>query len=205
MRKLAIICVLATFALGGTALAQDPNDMDLNNIGIYLNPAGTGSCGTIDADVPFTVYLVLTRLTNPLVWGWETKLVYENILKGGHTFNTVNGEFIDAATREGEFIVGLTEPLVAMGGVVVLAELDVIISTAFGHDVNMPSNIFIEGIYFSLLPNGQPAYLEAPGSEGVALWQAINGPETPQLSMNCDCAPVAVEASSWGNLKSLYR
>jgi hypothetical protein len=201
MRKMVIICVLAIFALGGSAFAEDPNDMDLNNIGIYLNPAGTGSCGAIDADIPFTVFVVLTRLTNPEVWGWEAKFVYENILGLGVT---PYGEYIDAGTREGEHIIGLSGPLMAMGGMVVVAEIDLMVSGAL-NDVTQASNVYIEGTYFHLLPNGQPAYLDVSGSEGVALWQAINGPETPQLSMNCDCAPVAVEASSWGNVKSLYR
>jgi len=201
MRKMVIICVLAAFAFGGSAFAQDPNDMDLNNIGIYLNAAGTGSCGTIDADVPFTVFVVLTRLTNPEVWAWEAKFVYENI----HYFGILPyGSAIDVGTREGEHIVGLAEPLMAIGGTVVVAEMYLMVDGAM-NDVTQPSNVYIEGTYFPLLPNGQPAYLEAVGSDGVALWQAINGPETPQLSMNCDCAPVAIEASSWGNVKSLYR
>jgi hypothetical protein len=201
MRKMVIICVLATFALGGSAFAEDPNDMDLNNIGIYLNPAGTGSCGAIDADIPFTVFVVLTRLTNPEVWGWEAKFVYENILGLGVS---PYGDHIDAGTREGEHIVGLAEPLMAMGGTAVVAEMHLMVNGAL-NDITQASNVYVQGTFFPLLPNGQPAYLEASGSDGVALWQAINGPETPQLSMNCDCAPVAVEASSWGNVKSLYR
>ena len=92
----------------------------------------------------------------------------------------------------------------AMGGTVVVAEMHLMVDGAMT-DVTQPSNVYIEGTYFALLPNGQPAYLEASGGDGVALWQAINGPETPQLSMNGDCGPVGVEASSWGNVKSLYR
>ena len=201
MKKIVLVLTLAACALSGSAFAQDPGDMDRNNIGVYLNEAGIGNCGGIDADIPFTVFVVLTRLSNAEVWGWEAKFVYENILSLG-----VNpyGEHIDAGTRDGEHIVGLSMPLMAMNQKVVVAEMDLMVSGAL-NDVTQPSNVFIEGIYFPLLPNGQPAYLEASGSDGVALWQAINGPETPQLSMNCDCAPVAVEASSWGNVKSLYR
>jgi hypothetical protein len=84
---------------------------------------------------------------------------------------------------------------------VIVAEFGLMVVDFF-NDVNQPSNVYVDGIYFSLLPNDQPAYLEAPGSSGVSLYQAIEG---PQLSMNGDCAPVATEASSWGNLKSLYR
>ena len=182
MRKMVIICVLAAFAFGGSAFADDPNDMDLNNIGIYLNAAGTGSCGAIDADVPFTVFVVLTRLTNAEVWGWEATFVYENIMDLGVS---PYGLHIDVGTRPGEHIVGMPEPLMAMGGTVVVAEMHLMVNGAM-NDVTQPSNVYIEGIDFALLPNGQPAYLEASGSDGVALWQAINGPETPQLSMNGD-------------------
>lgn len=80
MKKIVLVLTLAACALSGSAFAQDPGDMDRNNIGIYLNEAGTGNCGGIDADIPFTVFVVLTRLTNPEVWGWEAKFSFENIL-----------------------------------------------------------------------------------------------------------------------------
>ena len=201
MKKIVLVLTLAACVLSGSAFANDPGDMDRNNIGIYLNQAGIGNCGAIDANIPFTVFVVLTRLSNPEVWGWESKFVFENILSLGVT---PNGEYIDAGTRDGEHIVGLSMPLMAMNQTVVVAEMDLMVSGAL-NDVTQPSNVYIEGIYFSLLDNGQPAYLDVSGSNGVALWQAISGPETPQLSMNGDCVPVGVETSSWGNLKSLYR
>ena len=201
MKRMVTVCVLALFVFGGTALAQDPENPFANNIGIYLNPAGTGSCGAIDADIPFTVYVILTTLTYPEVWGWEAKFITENILNLGLDFY---GNGINAGTREGEFLVGLSEPLMATNNSLVIAEIDLVIN-GFLNDVSQPSNVFIEGVYFSLLDNGQPAYLEAVGSTGVSLYQAIGGMGTAQLSMNCDCAPVGVESSSWGDLKSLYR
>jgi len=182
MKKIVLVLTLAACALSGSAFAQDPGDMDLNNIGIYLNEAGIGNGGAIDADIRFTVFVVLTRLTNTEVWGWEAKFVYENILSLGVT---PYGEHIDAGMRDGESIVGLAEPLMAMGGTVVVAEMHLMVNGAM-NDVTQPSNVYIEGTHIALLPSGQPAYLDASGSDGVALWQAINGPETPQLSMNGD-------------------
>jgi len=198
MRKLVIVCILATFVFGGSALAQDPENPFVNNIGIYLNVAGTGNCGAIDGNVPFTVYVMLTKLTNPEVWAWEAGFTFENITQ---ISSTVFGDNVDAGTRDGEYIIGLASPLFAVNRSVIVAEFGLMVVDFF-NDVNQPSNVYINGIYFSLLPNGQPAYLEAAGSTGVGLYQAIEG---PQLSMNGDCAPVATEASSWGNLKSLYR
>ena len=198
MRKLVIVCFLATFVLGGSALAQDPENPFVNNIGIYLNVAATGNCGAIDENVPFTAYVILTKLTYPEVWAWEARFTFENILQIGET---VFGDHVNAGTREGEYIIGLASPLFAVNRNVIVAEFDLMVNNFF-NDVNEPSYVYVDGIFFSLLPNGQPAYLEAPGSNGVGLYQAIDG---PQLTMNGDCQPVAVESSSWGNLKSLYR
>ncbi len=198
MRKLVIVCLLATFVLGGSAFAQDPENPFANNIGIYLNDAGTGNCGAIEGNVPFTVYVMLTKLSYPEVWAWEAKFTFENIRQIGET---VFGGHVNAGSREGEYIIGLASPLFAVNGNVIVAEFDLMVVDFF-NDVNEPSYVYVDGIYFNTLPNGQPAYLEAPGSSGVSLYQAIEG---PQLSMNADCQPVAVESSSWGNLKSLYR
>lgn len=201
MKKIVIVLILAAFALSGSAFAQDPGNPFVNNIGIYLNEAATGNCGAIGENAPFTVYVILTMLTYPEVWAWEAKFSFENILQIGET---VFGDHVNAGTREGEYIVGLATPLFASNGNVIVAEF-VLMVNDFYNDVTQPSNVYVEGIYFSLLPNGQPAYLESSGSTGVALWQAIGEADSPQLSMNGDCTPVGVESSSWGNLKSLYR
>lgn len=201
MKKIVLFLSMAVFVLGGSAFAQDPGNPFKNNIGIYLNPAATGNCGAIGGDVQFTVFVILTQLTNPEVYGWEAKFTFDNILKlGGNVF----GDHINAGTRSGEYIIGLASPLVAVNGNLIVAELDLMISGFFNDD-SQPSKVFIDGTYFSLLANGQPAYLEAPGSEGVALYQAIAGLGDAQLSMNGDCVAVGVEESTWGSVKSLYR
>ena len=63
MRKLVIVCLLATFVLGGSVFAQDPENPFVNNIGMYLNIACTGNCGAIEGNVPFTDYVMLTKLS----------------------------------------------------------------------------------------------------------------------------------------------
>ena len=198
MKKMVLVFTLAAFALSGSAFAQDPENPFVNNIGVYLNDAATGNCGAIEGNVPFTVYVILTKLSYPEVWAWEAKFTFENIRQIGET---VFGDHVNAGSREGEYIIGLASPLFAVNRNVMVAEFELMVNDFF-NDVNQASNVYVVGIYFSLLPNGQPAYLEAAGSTGVGLYQAIEG---PQLSMNGDCAPVATEASSWGNLKSLYR
>ena len=199
--KRIVLAILMIALASGSALAQDPDNPFNNNIGIYLNQAATGSCGAIGEDIPFTAYVIFTRLTNPEVWGWEAKFIYDNILLLG---SAVYNDHINASSRPGEFIIGYSEPAIPVNGTLVVAELNLAVNSFF-NDVSQESNVFIEGIFFNLLPNEQPAYLSASGGGGVALWQAIGGKEDPQLSMNCGCAPVATEESTWGTLKSLYR
>ena len=215
MKKMVLVLTLVAFALSGSAFAQDPNYQ--NNIGLYLTPdgylepdaeEGTGSCGTVGEDVPFTVFVVLSKLTNSEVWGWEAKFDFENLLNIGET---VYGDHVNAGTRENEFIVGLAVPLFATDGAVVVAELQYLVNNFF-NDITQPSYVFIEGVYFSLIDpiQGPPAYLEASGSTGVELHPAIGDPlnagaRLPQLIMNGDCFVVSVEETSFGSVKSLFR
>jgi|GEM_PF-941938 len=213
MKKMVLVLTLAVFALTGSAFAQDPNYS--NNIGLYLSPGGhadptavdgTGSCGTVGEDTPFTVFLVLSKLTNPEVYGWEVKIPFETLLKLG---DVVYGQNINAGTRPDEYLVGLASPLLAADGAVAVAELQFMVNS-FYNDISQPSFVFLEGVYFSLLPNGAPAYLEAPGSTGVELHPAFGDPfnpndDVPQLIMNGDCLVVGVEDASFGSVKSLFR
>jgi hypothetical protein len=213
MKKMVLVFTLAVFALTGSAFAQDPAYQ--NNIGLYLTPDGyldptaideTGSCGSAAADTPFTAYVVLSRLTNPEVYGWEAKIAPENMLEIGFT---IYGDNIDAGTRENEHLVGLANPLLATDGACVVAEIEYMVN-GFYNDVSIPSYAFIDGVYFSLIDpiQGPPAFLEAPGSEGVVLNNALGDPQQdglPQLIINGDCTGVAVEEATWGGVKSLYR
>jgi len=214
MKKMVLVFTLAAFALSGSAFAQDPNYQ--NNIGLYLTPGGyldpgaddgTGSCGSVEANIPFIAFVVLSDLTNAEVWGWEALFRPENMY---FTATNFYGTGFNAATRENEVIVGLAEPLLASDGAVVVAELTFLIN-GFSHDPDQPSKAFIEGVYYSTIdPNsGPPAVLVAPGGPAVALNPALGsepyeGP-LPQLILNGDCDVVGVEGSSWGSLKSLYR
>ena len=128
-----------------------------------------------------------------------------------HLGDVVYGDNVNAGTRPDEMIVGLAAPLFAVDGAVVVAEKQYMVNS-FYNDVAQPSYIFVEGVYFSLINpiQGPPAYLEASGSTGLELHPAIGDPlgQAPglaQLTMNGDCAPVAVEESSFGSVKSLFR
>lgn len=213
MKLMGLILVLAAFVLSVSALAQDPAEYD--KIGLFLTPGGyenpiahdgTGSCGDALEDSPFTAFVVLFRLFNPEVWGWEAKIFPDNMLELGVT---IYGDYVDAGSRPNEHIVGLAAPLVAVHGAVVIAEIQYLISSIY-NDINFPSYAVVEGVYFSLIDpvQGFPAYLDAPGSSGVVLHGTLGHPlqdGLPQLIMNGDCLGVGVEDASFGSVKSLYR
>jgi len=210
MKKMVLVLTLVAFALSGSAFAQAPDYQ--NNIGLEIDPSlqlGNGpSCGAIGEDAPFTAFVVLSKLTNPEVWGWEAKFPFSNLLRIGET---VYGDHVDAGTRPDEFIVGLAVPLMAVDGAVVVAEIQFMVN-GFYNDISQPSHVFVEGVYFSLIDpiQGPPAYLEASGSAGVELHNALGDPldqsgVIPQLTMNGDCWVVSVEESSFGSVKSLFR
>ena len=211
MKKMVLVLTLAAIALNGSAFAQDPINTD--NIGLYLTPGGyadpgaddgTGSCGTFAENEIFTVFVVLSELTYDEVWAWEVKITPLNMLFLG---DTVYGSHINAGTLENEYIVGLADPLFAVDGAVTVAEILYSVNS-FYNDITQPSYAFLEGIEFSLLPSGAPAYLEAPGSTGIELHPAIGDPTNhflPQLIINGDCNVVGAEETTWGGVKSLYR
>ncbi|MFT5233995.1 MAG: hypothetical protein ACI9UQ_002037, partial [Candidatus Krumholzibacteriia bacterium] len=124
MKKIVLVITLAAFALSGAAFAQDPNYQD--NIGIYTDEAGTDNCGVLAAGVPHVVYLVLTKLTNGAVAGWEAKISPVNMFL---TSFANRGQAIDVGSRPDEHVVGFASPLPASpgagGGVVVVADLQI--------------------------------------------------------------------------------
>ncbi len=200
MKKLVLVIALAAIALSGSAFAQDPAYFD--NIGVYMDEAATNSCVTLPAGA-YNTYLVLTKLTQNEVLGWECKLSVENMFL---TSFTLRGQGLDVGTREDEHIVGLSDPLPAVNGQLVIADLQFLISNS-----GAPSYAFIDEIYFSLLENGLPAYLNG-ASDGFPLHQAnaynpgwTGSVGVPVFIANGDCNTVANEELSFGSVKSLFR
>ena len=193
MKKMVFVVALLAFALTGSAFAQDPAYRD--NIGIYLDEAGTIGCGTAPLSTPTPAYLILTKLTNNEVLGWEAKITFDNMFVLSFT---LRGQAVDAGSRENEYVVGFASPLPAVNGNVVVADLSIFLNNA------NPAYAFADEIYFSLLENGLPAYLDG-ASGGHSLYPALGGTSDPMFIVNGDCAPVSVEDSSFGSVKSLFR
>jgi hypothetical protein len=206
MKKLVLVFTLAAFALTTAAFAQvDPAWQD--NIGIYADETGTEICTELGIGTPKFLYLVLTQSTANEVWGWEAKISYNNLTLLDFQ---PRGQYIDAGTREGEHLVGLSTPLPVVGGTCVLADLQVFM-VEFFNDPSFPSHFFVDSVYFHVLPDAAPAYLSTSaddnGGNAIAMNPAtIDGHEGGAVFfLNNGCTPVAVEESTWGSVKGLFR
>lgn len=201
MKKLVLVLTLAAFALTGTAIAQvDPAWQ--NNIGIYTDEGGGEVCANLSPDTPLNLYLVLTKCTATEILGWEVKMSSENLTELDFA---VRGDHVDAGTRAGEHIVGLPAPVPVANGTIVLADIQVMVNS-FLNNPTLPSSMYLDNVYFHLLDDPVPAYLDG-AAEGVAANPAtIDGHEGgPVFFLNNGCEPVAVEESTWGSVKGLFR
>jgi hypothetical protein len=197
MKKIALVIFL-TSLLTGNAFAQlDPDD---DGIGVYFDPCACVNCLDLDQGEHMG-YIVITHPTAPAgVGGWEAKVWAEG--GGLITGHELIGNAINAATREHEFIVGLGDPISNPYSfpAVVVAMLNVFII-----DTSVPTNFFIDAVYFHSLPESQPAYLDgADYSNIIKLQQSTGGADYPVATINGECA-VATDATTFDGVKALYR
>ena len=194
MKKMVLVFALAAIALTSVSAFAQIDPAYQNNIGIYLDETGDTNCAILPLDTPTPAYLVLSKLTATEVLGWEAKLTYANLFVLGFADR---GQAIDVGSRPGEHVVGYAAPLPAVGDAVVVADLTIMVNNAD------PAYAFAGEIYFSLLENGLPAYIDG-ASAGYSLHPAFGNTNDPILVVNGDCA-VAVEDASFGSVKSLFR
>jgi hypothetical protein len=184
---------LVIMACGGSALAQNINE---DNIGVYFDTAGTVMSNNDGLVGVKHVYVVLTNLTQPVVGGFECKITATGGMLISYATKTFPVDVIDVGTRYGETIAGFGQPLPVADGKAVVMEFDIVVT-----DPSIPGEMFIEPIYYPSMP-GATCYL----SNGE-IFEARNStaPGEPVLVTNSETEPVATEATSFDNLKSLYR
>lgn len=193
MKKLVFVFALVAMAIGGSAFAQNAYE---NNIGVYFDADATMISNNDATPGVKHVYVVLTQLTNATVEGFECKLTATGGMLISYDSKVFPVETINVGTRFGEIIAGFGSPVMAVDGMAVVMELDIIVT-----DPTMPGEMYLEPVYHPSTP-GAPAYL----SDGVVV-AAHNStaPGAPVLVTNSTEEPVATEATSFDNLKSLYR
>jgi len=209
MRKFLMLMAVASLGLAGLANAQC--NQDPNEIGIFW----TQECGDCVNCLhfyggPTTAYVVLINPTQAAgVSGFEFCLTNAD----GSTFMAPPGDFITGYTYPPGAINAHTEPCFAVGVAspipwspcITLITINLLIfdpgAWCFGVKPASPASI-----------PGHMAYADGANPGLLLPMYPNNGPtDPPDYTMAClnspDCPPdpIAVEDSSWGSLKSLYR
>ncbi|MDX2472477.1 MAG: hypothetical protein QNL91_02110 [Candidatus Krumholzibacteria bacterium] len=195
MKKMVYVIALAAIALTSVSAFAQIDPAYQNDIGIYLDESGDTAWACLPLNTPTDAYLVLSRLTATEVLGWEARISFTNMTVLAFADR---GQAIDIGTRPDEHVVGFAAPLPTVDGVVVVADLQIMVIN------NDPAYAFADEIYFSLLENGLPAYIDG-ASAGYSLHPVFGGVDDPIFIINEDCGPVAVEDASFGSVKSLFR
>ena len=197
MKKLLFALAITALFISTTAFAQ------LNwedNIGLYFDETATTSCEALPTLTFGSGFLAVTHLTSNSLAGWEVKITST----GGGQFPSITprGDFINAASIPGEFIVGLGTPLVPVNGTVVLADLDFVIT-----DDTNPFYGSLDHVYFDSMGNNLPAYVDGDDRNLLKrMVPALGELGNPQLIANGDCSGVVDnEDASFGNVKALFR
>jgi len=191
MKKLALVLALTLTAFAGSAFAQ----WDDNNVGLYFDMAGTSNCGSVDAGSLIYTYLVFTNLTSPDVKSWEINLAYDNV----DVVSLVPYyDHILVSPRQGDVMVGLSTPQLAVGGTFLAARIRLLVDTPD------PAGVTPNGVFFHLLETKVPAYINGAGDEFAMRSIAPTGEKF--LVINSDCTGVVgTETTSFGEVKSLFR
>ncbi len=196
MKKLALVIIFTMLA--GSAFAQNWHQ---NNLGIYLDEAGTENCGY--GTGPTTCYLVGTGLQTQTVGGFECK-----ITMNGPAFGPLNISYpvnaLNLNNRQDEYTVGYGEPAPTTNGSVVFMTFELLIS-----DATAPTEMYLSPVYFASIA-GTCAYLDGADYNIILpLYNSTGDPlntsaNLPVFTMNGQCA-VPTEDTSWGDVKSLFR
>ncbi len=193
MKKLVFVFALVAMAFGGSVFAQAIHD---DNVGIYFDADGTMTSNNDGTPGLKHVFVVLTNVGHATVEGFEGKITATGGVLISYDSMTFPVDAIDVGSRYGEVIAGFGSPVMVEDGKVVVMEFDIIVT-----DPGMPGMLFIDPVYFPSIP-GAPAFLG-----GGELVEARNStaPGMPVLVTNSADEPVAIESTSFDNLKSLFR
>jgi hypothetical protein len=125
MKKMVFVIALAAIALTSVSAFAQIDPAYQNDIGIYLDESGDTNWACLPINTPTDTYLVLSKLTANEVLGWEARISFANMfmLSFAH-----RGQAIDIGSRPDEHIVGFAAPLPAVGGAVVVADLQIMVT-----------------------------------------------------------------------------
>jgi hypothetical protein len=197
MKKLVVLLLVSLMATTAFAVI----DPDPNMLGVYFDTTADMNCVAAGPSVPFFAYVTITNPTND-VYGLECGYRLESSAGPGMMFRLANqlpAGAVDLGNSTnlmaGDYVVGLANPLPASGAVQFITWQFLLLAP-------QSVDIFLGPSTVQSIDDGLPAY-EIGGSIRP-LGLSTGGVNVPVASVNGDC-PVAVEETSFGSVKSLFR
>jgi len=196
MKKLLVLLTISLMAT--SAFAQVDTDPDM--IGVYFDTGATSNSAVIAPATATQVYVIITNPTSAQVQGLEVG--YEIVAPAGSYFrlqNSLPGGAVDLGNSDditsGDYVVGLAAPMPSSSAVV-------FITWSFFLTAPVQMDIYLGPSAVESIPDGLPAY--ETGGTIQSLGLSTGGVGTPCAVVN-GTAPVAVEETSFGGVKSLFR
>ena len=204
MKKLVVLLLASLVATSAFAIIDPDPDM----MGIYFDvDANTNVLDGQVANLPFFTYLILTNTTATSVKAYE--LGVDNVFDPGNTFfmlanlvanGEVDGINVGAPTSAGgDYIVGLSAPIPARPAIILHSWQYMMSGVAF------PVAMYIHASSVPSIPGNLPVIEDGASRELSTVGTSTGGPEFPVAGVNFNDIPVAVEESSFGSVKSLFR
>lgn len=193
---LMLLVIILCASIAGAQTNWPYND---NNIGMYYDEAATNYCCGSPPGSFVNVYLILTHATRPTVGGWESKVYFQGA--GAVPTSLVpRYDFINAATRADEYIVGLGTPQPTVNGLLVLMDIQLYVI-----DGMVPVYGYVGPVYYHTAPEALPAYVNGEDLTDVqVMYPHLGGIDDWVISLNNGCV-VETEQTSFGTVKSLFR
>jgi hypothetical protein len=212
-----IALTLATILAAGSGVAEPTHP---NEVGLYVEPDGTGPTGTTIMGAPVDVYLVLTRPTDVdgsgeafvSVYGFECTLTFDPVPNNDLLLlDTVLppgsidiGRYKDINEGFLEFIVGTT----ISSPVLVDNEAAVMVTFTFMNLGSGITEVSLGPIEGNQSIPGQMAFLGGPEESGhpyylTAMYSMGGSHDAAVFAFNGEA--VAVDIESFGSVKALFR
>jgi len=170
-----------------------------NNLGMYFDEAATSYCCGRAPGSFVNVYLILTGATHATIGGWEATVTFQGAGAVPTSFMP-RYDFINAATRANEYIVGFGTPQPAVGGKLVLMDIQLYVV-----DGMIPTYGYVGPVYFHTASDPLPAYVDGADLGQVqVMYPRLGGVNDWVMSLNNGCV-VDNETTSFGSVKSLFR
>ncbi len=201
MKKLLAMVAVATMLMAVTAVAQVDTDPD--QFGIYFDTDATVYCSDAVAGGPLTFYLMITNPSGDQIAAWECRVEWDQM--GGGFFG--NWTFANNGINVGD----LSDPMnqlfaVGVGANPIVPAPATILATwsgFFGYGT---------GSVFKITPYPDTASFDPP-APGYAIDEvnlqacgvSSGDFDLPVAKIGPDCGVVADEATSWSQVKDLYR